>query len=68
MLLRSVAEAELLALAVDALSCDLAIQQYVLPSSQDNAQGGSYNGFWCWRYDIDAASERWHDFLETKVE
>ncbi len=64
----SLTEGELLALAVDALSCDLAIKQYVLPSSQDNAQGGSYNGFWCWRYDIEAASKRWHDFLETKVE
>lgn len=64
----SLTEGELLGAAVDALSCDLNIKQYVLPSDADQPVGGSYDGFWCWRFDIDAASKRWHKFLETKVE
>ncbi len=64
----SLGEAELLDLALDVLNCDMDIKQYTVPAQADEPWGGSYNGYWCWRYDIPAATERWHDFLETKVE
>lgn len=68
MLETSLSEAELMKIAVDVLGCDAEIKQYTLPAKEDNAIGGSYNGYWCWRYDIPAATDRWHEFLETKVE
>ncbi len=64
----SLTEGELLGLAVDVLGCDLNIKQYVLPDEKDDPIGGSYDGFWCWRYDIPAATENWHEFLKRKVE
>lgn len=68
MLDTSLSEAELMKIAVDVLSCDTEIKQYTVPAEADNAIGGSYNGYWCWRYDVPAAADRWHEFLETKVE
>lgn len=64
----SLSEGELLRLAVDVLGCDMSIKQYTIPDDVDEPIGGSYDGFWCWRYDIPAAADRWHEFLESKVE
>lgn len=66
MLETSLEKGELSALALRALSCDWSIKEYVLPSDADEPIGGSYAGYWCWRYDIDNAAARWHKFLEEK--
>ncbi len=63
----SMSKGELASFAAGMLTCDTELRQYVIPSEKDNAKGGSYAGFWCWRYDIEAAAGRWHDFLEEKV-
>ncbi len=64
----SLTEGELLNLAMDVLACDPDIKQYTLPGDADEPWGGTYDGFWCWRFDIPAAAQRWHNFLKTKVE
>ena len=63
----SLSKQELISLATQALTYDTQVRQYVIPSEEDDAIGGSYSGFWCWRYDIDAAKERWHAFLKEDV-
>ena len=63
----SLSKTQLLSTAMSLLSCDSEVRQYVIPSEEDDAIGGSYDGFWCWRYDIDAATERWHAFLQEDV-
>ena len=63
----SMTKGELAGLAMKLVTCDTEIRQYVIPSEEDHAKGGSYDGFWCWRYDVDAAAKRWHEFLEQKV-
>ncbi len=64
----SLEQGELLGFMVRALGCDWSVKEYVLPSDQDNAIGGSYAGYWCWRFDIEQATENWHEFLKEKIE
>ncbi len=66
MLETSLEKGELTALALRALRCDWTIKEYVLPSDADEPIGGSYAGYWCWRFDIDTATENWHTFLKEK--
>lgn len=63
----SLSKTEIAGMAISLLGCDSEIRQYVIPSEEDDAIGGSYDGFWCWRYDIDAAADRWHEFLKSDV-
>lgn len=55
-------------LALCALRCDTTLREYVVPGDEDDAIGGSYDGFWCWRYDTDAAAKRLHTFLNSSIE
>lgn len=64
----SLEQKELLGFMVRALGCDWTVKEYVLPSEKDDAIGGSYAGYWCWRFDIDEAAENWHEFLKEKIE
>ncbi len=64
----SLEQKELLGFMARALGCDWSVKEYVLPSEQDNAIGGSYAGYWCWRFDIEQATENWHEFLKEKIE
>lgn len=41
----------------------LNIETTVVPGDEDNAVGGIYNGYWVWRYDLVAASNRLHKFI-----
>ncbi len=63
----SLSKTQIVSTAIKLLACDGEIRQYVIPSEEDDAIGGSYDGFWCWRYDIEAATERWHEFLSTDI-
>ncbi len=63
----SLSKTEIAGMAISLLGCDSEIRQYVIPSEEDDAIGGSYGGFWCWRYDIDAAADRWHEFLKSDI-
>ena len=66
MLETSLEKDELSALVLRALLCDWSIKEYVLPADADEPVGGSYAGYWCWRFDIDRAAANWHVFLEEK--
>ena len=68
MLETSLEKGELTALALRALQCDWNIKEYVLPSDEDDPIGGTYAGYWCWRFDIRRATENWHTFLKEKQE
>ena len=63
----SLTKGELMNTALSLLTCDTEVRQYVIPSEEDHAKGGSYGGFWCWRYDVEQAADRWHDFLKERV-
>lgn len=41
----------------------LTIETLVIPGDEDNADGGNYEGYWVWRYDLVAASNRLHQFI-----
>ncbi|MBR5782617.1 MAG: LCP family protein [Clostridia bacterium] len=58
---------ELTEAMLDAARCDWNIRECVLPDKADNPDGGIYNGVWYWRYDLDAAATRWHEFLKNKI-
>lgn len=49
------------------ISQDLTIQMTNVPSDEDNAVGGIYDGAWVWRYDLAAATERLHLFIYGEV-
>ena len=66
MLETSLEKEEMTGFVLRAVPLDWSIKEYVLPSDKDNAKGGIYAGYWCWRFDIDGATENWHDFLEKK--
>ncbi len=63
----NVSRARLFRVFFAALFSDKQIKEYVVPSDDDHPIGGSYAGFWCWRYDIDAAAGRLKDFLDQKI-
>lgn len=64
----SLKKSEIQSMLIKVLSYDFNIKQYVVPSEEDHAIGGSYAGFWCWRYDVDEAADRLHEFLDNKIE
>lgn len=59
---------ELTSAALDAAQCDWAIKECVIPDTADQPKGGLSDGVWYWKYDISAAADRWHEFLENKIE
>lgn len=59
----SLEKGELALFVLRALGCDWSVKEYVLPADKDGAIGGSYAGYWCWRFDIERAKENWHTFL-----
>ncbi len=59
----SLSPSEITSLALAALGTDLQLLQYSLPSAQDDAKGGVYDGMWVWRYDIQDAAKRLHNFI-----
>ena len=55
---------ELTSAALDAAQCDWAIKECVIPDTADKPEGGLCDGAWYWKYDISAATDRWHKFLQ----
>lgn len=42
---------------------DISVEETTIPGDKENAQGGIYEGAWVWRYDLDSAAERLHNFI-----
>lgn len=55
---------DIIGLAPIMLTSNLTIEQNMIPDEQiDNPIGGTYNGTWVWRYDLDEAADRLHEFI-----
>ena len=55
---------DIIGLAPIMLTSNLTIEQNMIPDEQiDNPIGGTYNGAWVWRYDLDEAADRLHEFI-----
>lgn len=42
---------------------ELEIEETTVPGDEENAQGGMFEGAWVWRYDLNKASDRIHQFI-----
>ena len=42
---------------------DITIQTLTIPSDEENAIGGIYDGAWVWRYDLSVATQHIHEFI-----
>ena len=60
----SLSYSDIIDLAPIMLTSNLTIEQNMIPDELiDNPIGGTYNGAWVWRYDLDEAAERLHEFI-----
>lgn len=49
------------------IKSDLRIEMINIPGEEENAIGGTYDGAWVWRYDLQKASEHLHLFIYGEV-
>ncbi len=49
------------------IKADLRIEMINIPGDEENAIGGTYEGAWVWRYDLQKASEHLHLFIYGEV-
>lgn len=45
------------------IMADITIETTTVPNASDSPIGGSYDGAWVWRYDLNAAASRIHRFI-----